>query len=383
MSRNRAIAVVTGSRADFGLLESTMRAVEGHADLRLITIAAGLHWVTGTWRDVRDAGFKVNAKVRMQRKGVSGRSADVQAMGRGVQAFGDAFDELHPDVVLVLGDRIEAMAAALAASVGGVHLAHVHGGDRAEGVADEAMRHAISKLAHLHFPATELSRKRLLAMGEQPQHVILAGSPAIDGLRRVRPHGKPPTFVVIQHPIGESSDRERRWMDQTLEAVDSAMRDIEPSGWRLTLAPNRDPGSRGIEVAVAGQCVEHLPREQFLACLAGARAIVGNSSAGLIEAAALRVPCVNIGPRQNGREKPANVVDCDYGVRSVLLAIRKATALDLRKMHHPYGDGRAGKRIAQTLAAIDLAAVPIRKQNTLDFEPTTGPGWSGRLAAAS
>jgi len=366
VASQRTIVVVTGSRADFGLLAPVMRAIDEQRSfgrntkrkLRLRTVVTGTHLTAGTWCDMRDAGFRIDAKVVMQRRDTVGRGADVAALGRGVIGLGKAFAALKPDVVLVLGDRIEALAAACAASVGGVHLAHLHGGDRACGVADEAMRHAISKLAHLHFAATANSRKRLIRMGELPASVFNAGSPSADGLRDVKPADEGPELIVMQHPTGASDGDERRWMLDTLRATDEFD--------RLVLAPNGDPGSRGIRSALrAGRCrvVDHLPRGRFLSLLAGAKVIVGNSSAGLIEAAVLKRPCVNVGPRQAGRDKPANVVDCDYGQRAVRRALRQALSLDLRRSRHPYGDGHAGQRIADRLASLDMASVSIRKHN--------------------
>lgn len=398
MAQKRTIAVVTGSRAEFGLLATVMRAIRAHAALELRTVVAGLHLVTGTWRDVKrdeaaggdgtdaergdeaqaERGFAIDAKVRMQRKGETGRAADVAAVSRGVAGFGKAFAEMRPDAVVVLGDRIEAFAAATAASIGGFRVAHIHGGDRAEGVADEAMRHAISKMAHIHFAATALSRKRLVRMGEDASRVFNVGSPAIDLLKRSVSDGDPPSrgLVVLQHPIGETDEQEQQWMKATLAAAEAAHQE----SWRAStlIDPNLDAGHAGVLAAIENRVPKtlpnggfaspwfryrHLQRRDFLVILAGARAIVGNSSAGLIEAAALKVPCVNIGPRQDGREKPANVIDCNYGEKSVRQAIGKALKLDLRRMRHPYGNGKTGEKIAQKLATMDLTKVPIRKRN--------------------
>jgi UDP-hydrolysing UDP-N-acetyl-D-glucosamine 2-epimerase len=265
----------------------------------------------------------------MQRAGRTGRDADVQALARGVGGFGRAFAKLKPDVVLVLGDRIEAFAAATAASIGGIRVAHVHGGDRAEGVADEAMRHAISKLAHLHLPATVQSRKRLVQMGEDPRCVFNVGSPAVDAIRDVTP-APDVDFIVLQHPIGAADEQEERWMRQTLRAVHAVAQRMKRDTVTILGSPNLDPGREGIVRSIcAGTGVSREP----------------------------------IGPRQNGREKPANVIDCDYGERSVRAALDRALRLDLRRVKHPYGDGHTGDRIADLLATIDLAAVPLRKRN--------------------
>ncbi|MCC7145775.1 MAG: UDP-N-acetylglucosamine 2-epimerase (hydrolyzing) [Phycisphaeraceae bacterium] len=359
MPKKRTIAVISGSRADFGLLEPVLRAIAARKDLRLRTIVTGLHETTGTWRDVRAAGFAIAARVKMQQPSRCGRAQDVQALARGVAGLGRALQKLRADVAVVLGDRIEALAGALAAGIGGIHLAHIHGGDRAEGVADESIRHAISKLAHLHFPATAGSQKRLIRMGENPRAVLRTGSPAIDGLKNVTPARNSPRLIVLQHPVGGSDAQEQKWMRETLAAT---------AAWpRLVLMPNADPGSDGIRRAIAQgkiSAVTHLPRAKFLSLLAGCGAIVGNSSAGLIEAAALRIPCVNVGPRQAGREKPANVIACANSRRAIRAAITRALKLNRRRLNHPYGLGHAGPRIAAHLAKVNLAALPLRKRNS-------------------
>ncbi|MEM1355160.1 MAG: UDP-N-acetylglucosamine 2-epimerase [Planctomycetota bacterium] len=356
----RTIAIVTGTRAEYGLLEPVMAAVGARPGLSLQLIVTGTHLVTDSIRDIR---FPIAARVRMQKK-VSdtfspfSRAADVQALSRGISGLGKAFERLEPDVVVVLGDRIEAFAAATAASIGGYRIAHLHGGDRAEGVADEAMRHAISKLSHLHFPATAQSRKRLIRMGENPANVWKFGSPAIDALKGVKPAEDAPALIVMQHPVGASEEDERRWMNATLKAT--AKYD------RLVMSPNHDPGRSGILAAITDygiQPVDHLPRPRFLELLAGAKAIVGNSSAGLIEAAALRTPAVNIGPRQAGRERPRSVVDTKPQLNAIRLAIRDALSMDTRQLRHPYGNGMTGPRIAEAFASIDLNVVPINKHN--------------------
>ena len=370
MVRKRTIAVVTGSRADFGLLEPVMRALAEEPGLRLRTVITGVHLVRGTHHDVTKAGFAVDARVPMQVRGKTGRSADVAALGRGVGALGRAFDLLRPDVVIVLGDRIEALAAACAAGVGGRHLAHVHGGDRAEGVADESMRHAVSKLAHLHFAATATSRRRLVRMGEDPLRVFNVGSPAITGLGDVVDADDAglaklgldparPYIVVMHHPVGGKRSQERQAMAAVLSGTAGRQ--------RLVLAPNDDPGRQGVVDALRAAGVRptaHLRRQAFLSTLKRADALVGNSSAGLIEAAALRTPVVNAGPRQAGREKPANVFDCEAKSASVKAALNRALGADLRRLRHPYGDGRTPQRIAQALALLDLSAVRLNKRNT-------------------
>lgn len=364
MPTSRTIAVVTGSRAEFGLLLPVMRAIEAHPKLRLQTIVTGLHLSRGTWRDVRHAGITIDARVPMQKRDSIGWEADVAALARGIAGIGKAMAKLKPDVVVVLGDRIEAFAAASAATIGGLRVAHIHGGDRAEGVADEAMRHAISKLSHIHFAATAQSRARLIRMGETAATVFNVGSPSADGLLGLLVAENPPDYIIMQHPIGGSDEDEFRWMRQTLAATSHI--DGRPAT-RMIFAPNSDPGSRGIRRALSKSnvhVIEHLPRPIFASHLLGSRAIIGNSSAGLIEAAILGVPCVNIGPRQNGREKPGNVVDCHYGEKATRSALLAALNKRRAAIRHPYGDGQTGHRIAQSLAAMKWSEARPRKKNS-------------------
>lgn len=406
------VAVVTGSRAEFGLLEPVMRAIQKHSRLRLQVVAAGSHFLAParTIRDVERA-FPLAARVPMQRpkKGVRTRLDDAGALGRGVEGFASAFARLKPDWVVVLGDRIEAFAAASAASVGGIAVAHIHGGDRAEGIADEAMRHAITKLSHLHLVATEQSAERVVRMGERPEHVHMAGSSAIDGIGRIRAMSDrdaaelgDPSAVVLLHPSGLTSREERGVADAILSTL----------GWVLTptliLAPNHDPGREAImdsirhtlsrvhyrSPMVPGQpgppplftFREHLPREKFLALLKriGRQRrigkvktrgfLIGNSSAGLIECAAMRVPVVNVGPRQAGRERGDNVIDAAlnpdldpglWAAGSLENWVLEAMFRSRGTGKHPYGDGRSGARIARLLAATGPHDPSLlRKHNT-------------------
>lgn len=371
----RRVAVVTGSRAEFGLLETVMRAIDGGDGLELLTIVAGAHLLepAGTWREVADR-WPIAAKVPMQQPGDRSRLDDAAALGRGAHEFAHVFAQLEPDWVVVLGDRIEAFAAAAAASVGGVALAHIHGGDRAEGVADEAMRHAITKLAHLHLPATEQSAQRIVRMGEEASRVHVVGSPAIDDLARIEPIGDDrwrewgePEIILLLHPIGRSAELEQAGASGVIEAL---------AGRRvLVLRPNSDPGWQGIAGALqAAQdrgdlacLLAHLPRHEFVGALKRLRsaggALVGNSSAGLIEAAALRLAVVDIGPRQRGRERPANVIHIDSSAPdSVRGALTMAQSLDMSGLSHPYGDGQTGRQIADLLRSIDPSAAGFTRK---------------------
>ncbi len=361
----------TGSRPEFGLLRPVMNAVEAHPRLDLLVIAAGAHLIqpADTFREVK-AHFDVADSIPMQVAGRSGRYEDAEALAKGVGRFARGFDRLRPDWIVLLGDRIEPFAAAAAAAVMGLAIAHVHGGDRAEGVADESMRHAITKLSHLHFPATPQSAERVIRMGEKPEFVHVVGSPAIDALGAIGPLPDAiyaelgsPRVVFLMHPIGRHAEQEEAAAGQVLDAL---------SGERvLALHPNHDPGRDGIVRAIEHADVPsrtHLPREHFvgllkrLALCEASGVLVGNSSAGLIEAAALRLPAVDVGPRQNGRERAGNAVHSVESASGVREALAAARALDRSQLSHPYGDGRAGERIADLLASTDPGDARLRRK---------------------
>ncbi|NNF44783.1 MAG: UDP-N-acetylglucosamine 2-epimerase (hydrolyzing) [Phycisphaerales bacterium] len=366
----KRIAVVTGSRADFGLLRPVIAAIAAEPELELRLVVTGTHLLPPSFtHETVSAQFDVATRIPMQVAGEVGRDADAAALGRGVSQLAQEFAESHPDVVLVLGDRIEAFAAAAAAAVGGRHVGHIHGGDRAEGVADDAMRHAITKLAHLHFTASPASTERVLAMGEEPRRTFLVGSPALDDLPAMGPVDDAtfaelgePAVLFLLHPSGDDDDVEQ-------ERAGALLARCLEIGRVLAVDPNHDPGRVGIVRALDAfpdvTRVPHLPRETFVGLLRRVRMIVGNSSAGLIEAAAIPVRCVNVGPRQSGREKPAHVFNCPtWDIRAIDLALSRAETEPVLSVKHRFGRGDSGRRIAQLLRKVDLAALPVRKQNT-------------------
>jgi len=363
----RRIAIVTGTRAEFGILKTVMFAVRERTDLELLVIAAGAHLVQPalTFREIKKE-FDVADSIPMQTVGRVGRWHDVESTGKGISRFARSFERLRPDVIVVLGDRIEAFAAASAASIGGLPVAHLHGGDLAEGVADEAMRHAITKLAHIHFPATETSALRILRMGEPRSHVHVVGSPAIDGLAGIEAMGDDraqelgdPQVVLLIHPIGRPDEQEEAVASSALEAIGNRR--------TLCLLPNLDPGRVGIVRAIESaseqshvSVCEHLKREEFVGLLKrlaqSGGLLVGNSSAGLIEAGAIGVPTVNIGSRQSGRERGTNVVNA-HGETTCAIAdaIGRAIEIDRSTITHPFGDGKTGVRVAEILSGVNLA----------------------------
>ncbi len=353
-------------------MRPVMQAIAGHRALRLRVLVTGTHLLPEHRTiDEVSAEFTPDAVIPMQRAGRTGRDADSSALGRGVSGFAEWLAGNAVDAVLVLGDRIEPFAAAAAAAVAGRRVAHLHGGDRATGIADDALRHAISKLAHVHLPATEASARRLAAMGEEERRIHVVGSPAIDSLDGIPPLDDAsfeeldrPEILFLLHPDGRPAEEERRGASRILEACGRA-------GRVLALLPNHDPGREGIAEAIAGSgkaAVAHLPRSRFVGLLRRVKVLVGNSSAGLIEAAALGVPCVNVGPRQEGRERAANVIDVPWPARAdgpwIDAAIVTGLATPHRPVKHPFGTGAAGAATAHVLATFDPDEHPVAKKNT-------------------
>ena len=369
MTLPRRILGVTGSRAEFGLLSPVFRAIAARSNVELLVAVAGSHLLPpARTRDEVASAFSVAAEIEMQVLGRTTRHDDAIALGHGTLGFAKTIDALRPDAVLVLGDRIEALAAASAAAIAGVRVVHIHGGDRAEGIADESMRHAMSKLAHLHCAATKLSAERLRRMGEDDVRIHVVGSPALDGIDAMPPLDDAafsalgsPEIVAMLHPTARDLVTEERDAASLFAACAA-------HGRTLILHPNADPGRDGVMKAIEAsdiQAIAHLPRTAFVGLLRRAKILVGNSSAGLIEAAATRTRVVNVGSRQAGRERASNVLDEPSFERDAIdRTIEKALGLPKPNADHPFGDGSAGSRIADLVSGDAFVACEVTKRNS-------------------
>ena len=384
-TRPRRVAVVTGTRAEYGLLRSTMRAIDRHPRLRLQLVVTGMHLLRKFGRTI-DAitsdGWRIDARVPMQ-TGLDDRLDQAVGLSRGVAGMARYFERAGTDVVVVLGDRLEAAAGALAAITTGRIVAHIHGGDVAVGDVDDSLRHAITKLAHIHLAATAQAARRIIRLGERRECVFNVGAPGLDRLTevlRVRsattvsesPRGLKPAArmaLVVFHPAGRSPAREGRTMSAILRAVADAA--LTP----MVVYPNSDPGHTGIIAVIEKarrrkraplQAMRSLARDDYLRLLAEARVLVGNSSSGIIEAASAGTPAVNIGDRQGGRQHSSpSVVDCGESYAEIRAAISTALSKRPRRGHRTcYGDGQAGQRIAKILAGIRIDEHLRRKQIT-------------------
>ena len=376
--KRRRIAVVTGTRAEYGLLESSMRAIAAHPRLELQFIVTGIHLLRHfghTIDQIRADGWTINAAIPMQR-GDDQPADQAAGLGRGVAGIARFLVENHTDVVLVLGDRIEAMAGALAAVTTGRVLAHIHGGDVALGDFDESLRHAITKLAHVHFTATKDATRRVIRMGERPECVHCVGAPGLDRLREIvskMPAGKTKQrfALVVQHAHGRSAQVEQLAARNVFNAVAAAgMR-------RVILYPNTDRGHRGVIAAIdahvrfhgsSSDVVVHrsLPRDEYLRLLLAADLLIGNSSSGLIEAPLAGTPVVNVGQRQANRQPGGSAVfNCDETPAALQAAIVHALRSRPRRGGaSAYGDGKAGIRVARVLASLRINDNLIKKQIT-------------------
>lgn len=382
--RKRRVAVVTGTRAEYGLLTSTLQAITDDPRLSLQLVVTGMHLLRAfghTIDDIVHDGWPIAARVPMQ-AGSDGLLDQAQGLSRGVAGIARFLERAQADIVVVLGDRIEAMAGALAAVTTGRVLAHIHGGDVAQGDFDDSMRHAITKLAHVHLAATPAAARRIIRLGERPDHVHVVGAPGLDRLRQLlecgsqaqcrraktkRRQANRGLAVVVQHASGRPAAVEARTMSRILRAVASlALR-------RLIVYPNTDRGHRGVLQAIEQHCRRSRPgdvevhrslaRDDYLRALIAADVLVGNSSSGIIEAPLAGTPSVNVGPRQAGREAGGHSVrHVDESYAGISAAVRAALRMPVKSEKWTvYGDGRTGQRIARILATVPLSAKLCRK----------------------
>lgn len=378
----RTIGVVSVGRSDYGMYVPVLRQIQAQADLRLRLFVTGMHLSPEfglTARDIEADGFAIHERIEMLLSSDT-PEAIATSSGRGVMGFAHAYARTRPDLLMVLGDRFEMHAAALAALPFKIPVAHIHGGELTQGAMDDALRHSITKLSHLHFVATEEYRRRVLQMGEEPWRVVVSGSPTLDHLRMISLLGpneltarygvrvNPPPLLVTFHPVTLEYERVEWHVGELLAA-------LEACGCpALFTMPNADTNGRVIRRMIHAyvqdhphaQAVENLGTQGYFSLMACAPAMVGNSSSGIIEAPSFGLPVVNIGTRQDGRIKARNVVDVGYQRDDVLRGITQALEPGFRAALHglsnPYGDGRAAEMIIHQLKTIELGDRLIRKR---------------------
>lgn len=374
----RHVCYISGTRADFGLMRRTLDGIRDHPELRLSVLVTGMHLSAlhgQTVTEIEAAGMPIGARLPVPVEPATGATM-ARNIATMLSGFVDAMEADRPDVVLLLGDRGEMLAGAMA----GIHLnipvAHIAGGERS-GTVDEPVRHAISKLSHLHFTATAEARERLIRMGELAANIHVVGAPGIDGLTDgpllprdevMRSHGLDPAHpfaLMVYHPVLQEADDGGADATCLLDA-------LQANGCQvLALMPNSDAGADGVRTALLaaegtpGIAVRtHLARDEFLQAMAVAEVMIGNSSSGIIEAASFGTPVLNVGRRQMLRERNANTTDVactpeavDGALKDLLNHGRYAVANVYR------ADGQAGRSIARLLAGATLDAALLRKVN--------------------
>lgn len=368
--KKRKIAILTGGRFDYGILKPVLKGIENSHELKLELVVSGMHFSNRygyTLNMIRKDGFDVTAKADIVVPEKTHGKVSIE-IGSGVLKLTKIFTRIKPDLVAVLGDRNEALACAIAASFIPIPIAHIHGGDISSGGFDESIRHAITKLAHIHFAATEKSRSRILQMGENPKNVFLVGAPGLDGLlsekkvskkeleKKLKVKLKEKTIIVLNHPVSTTPTLAKVQMKTILEAI----KDIQAT--KILIYPNGDVGSEGIieEIERFRQIEDfvvfrNIDRNLYANILAGACMFIGNSSSGIIETASFGLPTINLGIRQFGRERNENVLDLNYDqnkIRAVVINIIKNNVRFNRR--NLYGDGKAAKRIVSELGKIHL-----------------------------
>lgn len=373
----RKICYISGTRADFGLMRSTLQAIHRDDDFALSIVVTGMQLAEqygNTVTEIEAAGLPVAARVAVDMSTPSGAGM-ARNIGIMLGGFVDALENLRPDLVLLLGDRGEMLAGALAAIHLNIPVAHIHGGERS-GTVDEPVRHAISKLSHFHFVATEGARERLIRMGELPAHVWISGAPGLDGIDTAAAIGRTellrdagldeqePVALMVYHPVLQEAAEAGRQAAHILDALKRHGIQV------LAMRPNADAGSDGVRQVLDTRqadpgirVVTHFPRDRFVSWMAAADLMVGNSSAGIIEAASFGTPVINVGSRQNLRERNANVIDVDAGDAAIDEAILRALKRGRLEQYNIYGDGRAGERILALLRQVPLDPNLLAKAN--------------------
>lgn len=371
----KTICVVTGTRAEYGLLRWVMEGIQESPLLNLQLVVTGMHLSPEfglTINEIKNDGFMVDRCVEML---VSSDTpvGITKSIGLGLIGFADAISELEPDMLLVLGDRYEIMAAVVSAMINRVPIAHLHGGEATEGLIDEAIRHSITKMSHLHFVAADEYRRRVIQLGERPSSVFQVGGLGVDNIvnldllkrdtleESLGLHFKEKNLLITFHPVTLDSKSSE---DQMVELL-AALHELEDTYLIFTM-PNSDTDGRVLFKQIGSFVSEHknasvftsLGQLRYLSCVAQVDAVVGNSSSGLAEVPSFKKATINIGDRQRGRIKAKSVIDCGPDRSAILQAIQNVYLgefqNDLKSVVNPYGEGGASQSIVEVLESANL-----------------------------
>lgn len=389
--KEKTVCIVTATRAEWGLLRPVARQIRETKGLRLLLAATGTHFCSefgNTYQDILSDGFTIDERIDIQLYAQS-PAAVSKTFGLAMIGFADLFTRRRPDMLLILGDRYEALAVACAASIAHIPIAHLHGGETTEGALDEGFRHAITKLSYLHFTSCEAHRQRVIQLGESPRRVFNTGAPGIDNIREIKLLDKAalsetlhfdlqraPYAVVTFHPATQEPGSARAQVSELLQALDAF-----PELSLLFTKSNADAGGGEINLLLdayaAGRenalCVSSLGSLRYLSALRGAQMAVGNSSSGIIEAPYFGIPTVNIGDRQRGRMQAGSILNCAPIAAEIIRAVQKAQDPGflhaLQGIQSLYGDGHAAEKIADVLQDVLLSGAVDLKKPFYDLPP--------------
>ncbi|WAA09797.1 UDP-N-acetylglucosamine 2-epimerase [Fervidibacillus albus] len=371
----RKICIVTGTRAEYGLLYWLMKRIKSDKELELQIIATGMHLSPEfglTYKQIEKDGFEINEKIEMLLSADT-PTAITKSIGLGVISFADAFDNLQPDVVVLLGDRFEIFAAAQSAMIMRIPIAHIHGGEITEGAIDDSIRHSITKMSQIHFTATEVYRKRVIQMGEHPKTVYNVGTLGIEGIKntpllslkelsdyvglKLKKY-----FLITLHPTTLQSSTAEEQIKILLNVLDK---------WKdyqlIFTKTNADTDGRNINRYIdnyvennfnRARVFDSLGQVRYLSAIKHCEMVIGNSSSGLLEVPYFRKPTINIGIRQQGRLKADSVIDCDFNKKSIMKGMKKAFSPTFTKkiyqMPMVYGEGNTSEEIVNILKNMSL-----------------------------
>ena len=374
----RKICVVTGSRSEYGLLRWIMQEIKDDPTLTLQVVVTGMHLSStfgSTYKDIEEEGFVIDSKVEILTP-LDTPFGIAESVANGLIGCAKAFEQLRPDVIVVLGDRFEILAAAVSALVTKIPVAHIHGGETTLGAFDESIRHSITKMSHLHFVAADEYRNRVIQLGEDPSKVFLVGGLGVDSIKRVKVLSKEQledslgieiqsrSLLVTFHPV----TLEDETPDKQLKEIMSALSELKDTTLIFTM-PNADTGGQTI-IKIIQEFVDKNPhahafyslgQQRYLSCIAQVDGVVGNSSSGLTEVPSLKKGTINIGSRQHGRLQASSVINCEPRVGQIRDALKKLYSDEFKKSlettTNPYGEGGAAATVVNVLKNVNLNGI--------------------------
>lgn len=381
----RKICVITGTRAEFGLLSGLMRLIQQSEDTNLQVVATNMHLSErygNTYREIEEAGFAIDYKVPMlDGSGADDSTATIKAMSRALAGFADAYDVLQPDLIVVLGDRFEILCAVEAALIKQIPVAHLHGGELTYGAYDDAIRHSITKMSHLHFTSTEEYRSRVIQLGEQPERVFNVGALGVENIKRVPLMSKEEvekdlkfeigdrTLLITYHPATLSDSNPLEYIKALFDALDE-----HPELRVIFTMPNSDTGGQEIAEAIENYAAQHADRvraykslgmRRYLSVMKYCAAVVGNSSSGILETPSFHIPTLNIGSRQDGRLAAKSVYNCGTSKEAISEGLSHILSQEFRaqaaKAMNPYEKEGTAQAIFDAISCYPLEGI-IKKE---------------------